>query len=228
MAVGTYRAFIESRGGGGRKTSVELRHLRVTAVTQGADLLDVEHVAVRTAVRLMAGTTAIDPRSGMFEYKGTLHIGMAVAAYRLFETTQFHAQTRIVRIVAGRAGYSALRQPVSLIERELSEGFLVTLKTEAGSGSQVSNVRRQSYGITWKTFFLSVYGVATRTGDAGGSMSITLCRVGLGMTTGAGTILLCRRLVTESTDGCSGRRCQMRRAITVAARAGNARLAVWH
>ena len=108
---------------------MKLWHDRVAAVTQFANLLMGQEMAVGTAVRCMAGDTSVDTRRSMFKYERTILCRMTLTARVVPGAAKPCLNRWTMWIVARRACQNILLQTVALTETEFGKNFLVTSKT---------------------------------------------------------------------------------------------------
>jgi len=156
VAIGADGLLIEPRRAGWPEAEVELGHLRMTGVAEGAHVLKRQQVAVRAAVRRMTGRTALDAGSRVLEDERAGEVGVARGAGFVVEAAERHAVARVVRVVTGRAGHRAFRQPVALVEGELAEDRLVAPEAGARALGDVLKTRRQvqDFFFTWMVWQL--------------------------------------------------------------------------
>lgn len=101
---------------------MEARHDDVTAVTEIAFGLELQHETVWRAVRCVARRTAFHDRRPVLEHEGAELVEVALGALLRFESPEPHAGCGLVWIVAGHALHDAFLEAVVLVKRELDRG----------------------------------------------------------------------------------------------------------
>src|SRR5688572_1168935 len=131
MTARALRVEAEPRWGSRIEARVELRHGGVAGQAELRDALVREQVAVRRAMRRMAGSTAFGARRGVLEDERAALVGVAVRALFLLEAAEQRPRRGRVRVVARRAFERTFAKPMMLVQRELRERCTVTIEAKA-------------------------------------------------------------------------------------------------
>ena len=130
MAVRALRVQTEARRTHGREAEMKLRHAGVAGVAGFRDPLMRQQVAVRRAMRAVAGRAAFDARGRVLEHERPALIGMTIRALLLFEAAQPEAALGRMRIVTGDALERSLLETMPFVETELRENLGMAIEAD--------------------------------------------------------------------------------------------------